>query len=323
MYNKPLISVLIPAYNHQNYVQKTIQSIIGQTYPNIELIVIDDGSKDLTWQKIQEMRELCTARFTRVHFETKPNEGTCDTLNKLLNYAKGEYIYFIASDDLAKPQALEKEFNFLSNNPAYALCVGDNEIIDGRGTPCFWDKNRDNVYEDSKARYKTFVDFLKQERPDIDFNSSAFGTYRSLYNGNYIPNGFLIKSCVFENLRYTKKAPLEDYYLMLQISKKYKMKYLDEILFSYRWHGSNTINQTNKMNDFSKKTKDYEEEILRNIPDSSAFFPDVIEIKHKGLLYKTQGIPYIFQILSYRKGNGKIKIIKLFHFTIAKCHKNI
>ena len=59
MFNKSLVSVLIPAYDHEKYVQETIKSIINQTYQNIELIIVDDGSKDSTWQKIQEMREEC------------------------------------------------------------------------------------------------------------------------------------------------------------------------------------------------------------------------------------------------------------------------
>ena len=55
MFFKPLVSVIIPAYNHENYIQEAIKSIIAQTYKNIELIILDDGSKDSTWQKIQEL----------------------------------------------------------------------------------------------------------------------------------------------------------------------------------------------------------------------------------------------------------------------------
>ncbi len=91
--SNPLVSVIIPAYNHENYVQECINSIIEQTYKNIELIIVDDGSKDSTWNKIQEMKAVCEKRFVRVHFETKENEGTCKTLNKLLSLAKGEFIY--------------------------------------------------------------------------------------------------------------------------------------------------------------------------------------------------------------------------------------
>ena len=61
-----LVSVIISAYNHERYIQETIQSIIQQTYQNIELIIIDDGSQDKTWKKILEMEKVCQQRFSRV-----------------------------------------------------------------------------------------------------------------------------------------------------------------------------------------------------------------------------------------------------------------
>ncbi|MDR2407780.1 MAG: glycosyltransferase family 2 protein, partial [Bacteroidales bacterium] len=120
----PLVSVIIPAYNHEKYVQETITSIIEQTYKNIELIIINDGSKDATWQRILEMQDVCKARFTRVDFSTQENSGTCITLNRLIEKTHGEYVYLIASDDKAAPEAIEKEYAFLSKNPDYALAVG-------------------------------------------------------------------------------------------------------------------------------------------------------------------------------------------------------
>ena len=66
--NKALISILIPAYNHEKYIQETIQSIIQQSYQNLELIIINDGSNDTTWEKINAMRELCENRFVRTIF---------------------------------------------------------------------------------------------------------------------------------------------------------------------------------------------------------------------------------------------------------------
>ena len=130
----------MPAYNHEKYVQNAIKSVIEQTYQNIELIVLDDGSKDSTWQKIQQMQEECDKRFVRVHFETKQNEGTCTTMNKLLSLANGEFICFVASDDMLKPTTAEKEIEFLSKNSDFSLCVGNNEFIDTEGKVCYaWD----------------------------------------------------------------------------------------------------------------------------------------------------------------------------------------
>ncbi len=141
MSNNPLVSVVIPAYNHENYIQETIKSIINQTYKNIELVIVDDGSKDSTWQKILDMKEDCEKRFSNVCFETKENEGTCKTLNHLLELAKGDYIYLIASDDVSYPEAIESELEILNNNKDYDLCVGNCEFIDTDSKRYFWDIN--------------------------------------------------------------------------------------------------------------------------------------------------------------------------------------
>ncbi len=302
--SKPLVSVIIPAYNHENYVQNTINSIIDQTYKNIELIVIDDGSKDSTWQKIQEMKDKCDERFSYVHFETKQNEGTCKTLNKLLSLANGEYIYLIASDDMAKPKAIELEVEFLEKNPDYALAVGNNEIIDSNDVVCYFDKKQNLIYDKKKALFHTYVAFL-QNRKTFRFISSDFGTYKTLYSNNYIPNGYLIRKSIFDKIGYfTPEAPLEDWWLMLQISKYAKMKYIDEVLFLYRWHQTNTMKNSDKMCNVTEKTWQYEETILQNI-DEKEVLPDVLDVKKNGACYRKIGLPFLFQILSYKKSFAK------------------
>ena len=317
---EPLVSVLIPAYNHEKYVQETIRSIINQTYKNIEIIVLDDGSKDSTWQKINELKEECEKRFVRVHFETKENEGTCKTLNKLISLSKGEYIYMIASDDISKCNAIEEEMSFLIQNEDYALAACNDEIVDSEGKTAYWDKKRNLVYNKKQAKYLTFKDFL-QKKKKVKFDSKNFGTYETLYIDNYILNGFIVRKSVLEIFGgYSPCAPVEDWYLMMQISKYSKMKYIDKVLLSYRWHDSNNIKNTEKMKIAAQKTIDYEEEILQKI-DESKVLPDVIKVKKYGSCYKKIGIPFIFQIKKYRKANYKIKQILLFNFVIFSYRK--
>ena len=229
--NNPLVSVLMPAYNHEKYIQDTIKSIINQTYQNIELIVIDDGSKDSTWQKINELKAECESRFSRVHFETKANEGTCKTLNQLISLAQGEFVYLIASDDMARPQAIETEVDFLINNQDYVLAVGDNEFIDADNERIGWDEKCRNTVLD-KAVYKTFTHFFAAVLKDFDFPGAIFGTYALLLRTNHIPNGYTIRKKYLDTIKFTPEAPLEDLYMMLQLSKVGKFKFFDEILFT-------------------------------------------------------------------------------------------
>lgn len=306
-----LVSVIIPAYNHEKYIQETIESIINQTYQNIELIILDDGSKDSTWEKIQELKDKCEKRFARIHFETKENEGTCKTLNKLISLSEGEFIYLIASDDVAKPNAIELELDFLRNNQDYALCVGDNEYIDINSNSCIKDGSK--TFAESYQKIKGFK--LTDEK---------FGTYNTIYTGNYIPNGYLIRKSIFKKVDlFTPEAPLEDYYLMMQIAKYSKMKFINRVLFSYRIHQTNTMKNLEKVHFMNQKTLEYENKLLENI-NFSGLNKDVYETFIKGGLYKHIKIPFIYEYIKYKKFNKETKKleskvnVKIFGITIYK-----
>ncbi len=304
-----LVTVIVPAYNHENYVQECIKSIINQTYKNIELIIIDDGSKDNTWQKIQEMKNFCEERFARIHFETKENEGTCRTLNKLISLAKGDYIYIIASDDLAKPEAIEKEVKILQHNLDYVLAVGDNEFINSSSERIGWDKNHNSVNL-SEALYKTFGRALQKEIKDIDFNSPDFGTYDKMIKNNHVPNGYLIRKTALEQIgNFTPEAPLEDWWMHLQLSKIGKYKYLDEVLFSYRWHDDNTVKRKDYMQEIHLKTILYEQELVKALKDKKwlkIFEKNINKIKMKF------NFANIIKFYSVKKIDKKQYILEIF-----------
>lgn len=314
-----LVSVIIPAYNHENYIQETIESIINQTYPNIELIILDDGSKDKTWEKITELKPKCENRFVKIHFETKQNEGTCITLNKLLKLSSGEFVYIIASDDLTKPQAIEKEIKFLQDNPDYALAVGDNEYVDSMGKQIFRTQKAftSNI---KNAKYKTVKEFLSSKLK-IDFLSDDFGSYKTLYKENYIPNGYLIRKNIFETIgNFTKNAPLEDFWLMLQISKYKKMKYIDEILFSYRIHDTNTIGNSTRMRELTTQTRNYEQKLLEKYLTNHKN-DELLKIYNEGICYYQTGIPNILMLYKYQKINTRTLKVEIFNKTIYSKNK--
>lgn len=267
MDNFPKVSVIIPAYNHEKYVGKSIESILNQTYKNIELIIIDDGSRDKTWDVISSYRKQCEDRLTGFFFKKQENSGTCVTLSRLISLTTGKYVFFIASDDIAESESIELFVKFLEQNDDYALVVGENAIIDEDGRRCYWDINRNNVYYSEESVYKTFTEFLENvNRKRLEsFDSEEFGTYESLFSGNYIPNGYMIRRDILNKIHgFTKEAPLEDWFLMLQVSKYGKMKFLRMLTYYYRWHASNTIKNKELVNAAERKTFLYEVKLLQN-----------------------------------------------------------
>ncbi|MDR2067261.1 MAG: glycosyltransferase family 2 protein [Endomicrobium sp.] len=240
---QPLISILIPAYNHEKYVKEAILSAVNQSYKNIEIIIVDSSSSDSTWQKICELKEVCEKRFKRVVLKRiKKVISFAEVLNYLVSLAEGEYIFFLHSDDVCKETCLEEEVNFLRYNHKYGAVVADNEIIDHNSVRVFWDKDKNNCYVENGEVSKTFIDFYKKIRTDFNFNSEDFGRYITLLRNNYIPNGYLVRINVFKGRKgfFFRNGFMCDYDLWLHISKKSKIKYIDKVLFSYRWFALNS-----------------------------------------------------------------------------------
>ena len=228
------------------------------------MIIIDDGSKDKTWAKIQEMKAECEKRFVRVDFSTQENQGTCITGNRMIAKAQGEYAYLIASDDVAHPDAIENLYRAITDKN-YVLAVGNEDFIDAESNLIGVDEQF-NPQPLEQAKYKTFCDFYNNETAENYYQSDNFGSYKSLLKRNYIPNGYLILASAIKSFSHTPNAPLEDWYMHLQLSKMGKYKFVDKVLFSYRLHGHNTITNKQHLFEMSKKTIEYEENLCKNNP---------------------------------------------------------
>ena len=304
----PLVSVIIPAYNHEKYVQETISSIIKQTYQNLELIVIDDGSTDNTWQEINNLKGICEKRFIRTIIKRQKNQGTCITLNNLLSLATGEYVYIIASDDTAKLEAIQMLLAGMVSSDI-VLTVGNNEIINSRSQQISWDKERNQISYGSG--YNSFWEYLKDNNPQINKDLSNFGSYESLLKGNYIPNGPLIRKSALDKIeKFTPEAPLEDWYMHLQLSKEGKYRFINKILLSYRWHNTNTIKNLQMIRQAGIQIMTHEEKIINHFDKKQwkkTFYNTVYKEK------------YIFnlaflKLYKQRSFRGKKIILKLFGY---------
>lgn len=262
-----LISVLVPAYNHEQYIQETIRSVIGQSYKNIELIILDDGSSDKTLEKIKELESECNERFVRFEYSSQKNSGRISTFNSLLFKAKGEYIAYIASDDKYMPDALSLEAEALDRDDSAVLAVGINYFIDGSSRRCFWDSNKKTVYDESKAKWLSLTDMLSETR-NIDLTSDDFGKYPLLIKNCHVPNGYLIRKTAFDKIGpYVDEAPLEDNWLMFQLSKYGRFIFINKPTFLYRWHDTNTMKQVAYIKEIHDITLKYERSLYVNEPE--------------------------------------------------------
>lgn len=237
----PLVSICVPAYNHEMYVQACIQSIIEQDYDNIELLVIDDGSSDNTWEKIRELVPLCEKRFVRFVAQRQENAGAAETLLRLHEMSRGAFSGDIASDDQYLPGAVSALVEPMLNDPSIGLVVGVNELMDSDGRTCYWDKDRNIVYNDAAAAYKTFTDYV-EHCARIDFDSADFGSYKELIKDNHVPNGSIRRNGIYRHWVPTDHGPiLEDWWFHLQFSKVSKYRAIRRHTFRYRWHATNTM----------------------------------------------------------------------------------
>lgn len=122
----PLVSVLIAAYNHERFVRQAVESVLQQTYKNIELIVIDDGSSDRTFEIIEASVQDAPCVITALR--NSANEGICRTLNKALSISTGEWIASLSSDDYFAPNFIEVMIE-AARQRNFAPCVYHSDAI--------------------------------------------------------------------------------------------------------------------------------------------------------------------------------------------------
>lgn len=211
----PLVSVLLPSYNHEGYVEEAILSVINQTYSNIQLIVVDDGSTDRSPEIISRLQYLYG--FEYYH---QSNQGLISTLNTLGEKAKGKYISLFSSDDVYHENKIDVLVKYLENNPEYSMVYSKIALMDSDS----------NIFKYIDEDYK---------EGDVFF---------SLLCGEFFINGLsaLVKKEVYE--KYTRDdSYIDDFQFWLKIAKSEKIGFLNQFTAYYRKHNNHLSSNLIKM----------------------------------------------------------------------------
>lgn len=213
----PLVTVVVPTYNHENYVLDCLLSIVEQDYPNIELIVINDGSTDSTDSKIKDFIEQHGCKFRYI---SKQNEGVGKTVNLGLTLANGKYFCEVCSDDMLLPESISKRVDYMEAHSECDAVFANGYIMKGnlKTDAYFLDGRRRRGYTSAEH---TFEDYLKKNAT-IVFHTGMTKT------------SFLRKLGGFDEDFYS-----EDVYMRYLILRYAIVAYLNEPVLYYRLHETN------------------------------------------------------------------------------------
>ncbi|MBX9406741.1 glycosyltransferase [Pseudomonas baetica] len=210
-----LVTVIIASYNHGPYIEESILSVLDQTYKNIELLVIDDGSKDDSVERITALQAQ-----HGFDFRVQQNQGLTNTLNGAIARAKGSLIVPFGSDDIMYPDRIAIQVAYMDGKPEVGICAGNIELIDADG----------NLYPE------------KRQRRDVPFRRLDFDDM-FLERKPYPPAPTLmIRREALEAVGgFDPTIRLEDLLIELKVTRAgYFIDGLSVVMARYRKHATNS-----------------------------------------------------------------------------------
>ncbi|WP_138205965.1 glycosyltransferase family 2 protein [Haloimpatiens lingqiaonensis] len=239
---EPLVSIITPCYNGEKYVQRFLESVLNQSYNNIELIFINDGSIDKTEEVVMSYESKFKERNIDFKYIYQENKGQAAALNQGLKIFRGDYLTWPDADDFLATDSIEKRVEFLQNNKEYGLVRSDMNIFNE------FDLNKSIGFISGKNsnRFKEhiFVDLIKEH------------TYCS--NGCY-----MVRTNAFLDVNPNKKIYVssagQNWQMLLPVTYKYKCGYIDEPLYNYIVRKDSHSRQEEFKSEILNKTYKHEE----------------------------------------------------------------
>jgi glycosyltransferase involved in cell wall biosynthesis len=134
----PLVSIITPNYNYARFLGETIDSVMKQDYPNIEYIVVDDGSTDNSCQVVEHRQQEYPGR---IHLVRQTNQGQSAAINHGFEISSGEILGWLNSDDLLEPSAASIAVDYILRHPGVGMVFADRILIDGKGNYLYHQRN--------------------------------------------------------------------------------------------------------------------------------------------------------------------------------------
>lgn len=214
----PLVSIIIPCYNYDQYIEKCIQSVLNQTYKSIEVIVVDNGSTDDSLEKIRTFSHDPRVVIIELKENIPPGSGTNSAFRIAFNKSNGSYIGVLYADDWYLPDKIEKQMELFSQ------CVSSVGVVYCHGYRYF-EKDKTKIeFKQQSVRGYVFKDYLKEG--DV-----------------VIPISPLVKRCCYEiiGLNNLWTGSEYDFFMM---SQYVDFDYVDENLVVMRMHNNNDAKHT-------------------------------------------------------------------------------
>lgn len=210
-----LVTVIIASYNHGPYIEQSILSVLNQTYPHIELLVIDDGSSDDSVERIQRLQAQ-----HGFDFRVQRNQGLTQTLNDAIARARGELIAPFGSDDIMMPDRIAIQVQYMADKPEVGICAGNIELIDAQG----------ELFPE--ARQRRDVPFRRLDFEDMFLERKPYPPAPTL----------LIRREALQKVGgFDPDVRLEDLMIELKVTHAgYFIDGLSVVMARYRKHASNT-----------------------------------------------------------------------------------
>ncbi|MDQ7062028.1 MAG: glycosyltransferase [Sulfurimonas sp.] len=225
--NNFLVSVIIPAYNHEKYILKALDSVLNDEYPNKELVIIDDGSTDETNSLITHWIKNNTDKLSilSIKYKTRSNKGVSKTLNELIRMSDGEYICIVASDDYLLNGGIAKRVEYLQQNTTKMAVFGDCIVV-----------NQENITTYASGLKNYYTVKIENYQDDTSLKNEIIMRWS-------VPGPvFMARRIMYtkHNIFYSENLIGEDWDMYLRLVSKNYLGFIDFKVAAYRIHDSNT-----------------------------------------------------------------------------------